>query len=183
MRITGGSLRGRTLKSLKGKGTRPTASRVREAIFNIVQARILGSRWLDLFAGTGAIGIEALSRGADHCTFVEKSPRVCPVLRENLRNLELVNKSKLVCRDAALACRQLAMEQQKFDFVYIDPPYEEIGNYKRVLGLAAGCLKPDGIMAVEHNIDLPPVTETALVEIQSRRYGDTAVTFFRNETR
>src|SRR5215469_12643770 len=122
MRVVAGKYRGRTLRTVRGHAVRPTSDRLRETLFNILSPEIVGARFLDLCAGSGAIGIEALSRGASHVTFVEKSRPACSVIRDNLASLSIEGQS-LVCRDTASAIKSLAIKGAQFDLIFFDPPY------------------------------------------------------------
>src|SRR5690606_10612902 len=123
LRIIGGRCRGMRLVSVPGTTTRPTADRVREALFNILAPWVPGARVLDLYAGTGALGIEALSRGAQEAVFVERQPRVVQVLRANLRHTGLAPLARVRVGDAAREIIRLARHGERFDLVFMDPPY------------------------------------------------------------
>lgn len=120
MRVITGSARGRRLKSLEGLETRPTADRVKEGVFNIIQFDLEGRRVLDLFAGTGQMGIEALSRGAAKAVFVEQRRDAAELVRDNLKTTQLSDRANVVCGDALA---YLAGAKEKFDIIFIDPPY------------------------------------------------------------
>ncbi|MBS0624726.1 MAG: 16S rRNA (guanine(966)-N(2))-methyltransferase RsmD [Verrucomicrobia bacterium] len=121
LRIIGGQFKGRILKSPKSTTTRPTQGVVREAVFNICQDLIREARFLDLFAGSGAMGLEALSRGASHATFVERDKNAASCIKENLTLLNLVSKSQVISIDAEAALKKMT---SPFDIIYIDPPYD-----------------------------------------------------------
>lgn len=123
IRIIGGELRSRKILTPKGEATRPSSDFVRESVFNICQGLLPGCRFLDLFAGSGAIGIEALSRGAAQATFVEKGSRALAVLKKNLRDLDLLERSQVLPLEALRALANLATHGTKFDIIYADPPY------------------------------------------------------------
>ena len=122
MRVITGTARGRRLKSLEGLDTRPTADRVKEGIFNIIQFDLEGRRVLDLFAGTGQMGIEALSRGAASAVFVEQRRDAATIVRDNLKTTQLDSRARVVCGDAMA---YLASAKEKFDIIFIDPPYAD----------------------------------------------------------
>jgi len=130
IRISGGALRGRTLTSPNGAHTRPTSSRVREAFFDIFRPHIDGAHFLDLFAGTGAMGIEALSRGAQKCTFIEKNPKTFACLKRNIADLKLQASTHLHFGDALIWLHKI---KGPFDIVYIDPPYHVSSEFYRKL--------------------------------------------------
>lgn len=123
LQIIGGTFKKKKLKSPKGLSTRPTSSRLREAVFNICQQEVVGSRFLDLFSGSGAMGIEALSRGADLAVFVDKDKLAVDCIRSNLKTLSLEKQARVVMGDAAAFLSQFGT----YDIIYVDPPYTEKG--------------------------------------------------------
>ncbi len=132
MRVIAGSAKGTRLKAPGGLKTRPTSSRVKEAFFNIVGQRILDTTFLDLFSGSGAMGIEALSRGSAQAVFIEKD-RVCAkIITENLARCRMLDRSVILTRDAHLALSLLSRKKCKFEIVYIDPPYHYPGIFDLV---------------------------------------------------
>ncbi|MEP7337537.1 MAG: 16S rRNA (guanine(966)-N(2))-methyltransferase RsmD, partial [Acidobacteriota bacterium] len=151
MRVIAGIYKGRRLKALDGSSVRPTSDRMRETLFNILAPRIEDAQFLDLCAGSGAIGIEALSRGAANVTFVESSRKVATVISENLRHCGIREDYKFLPRDALTALKYLFREEQKFDIIYFDPPYDS-ELYSPVLWQIArnNVLTEDGIVIVEH---------------------------------
>ena len=169
----------RLLKTLPGQATRPTSARVREAVFNIWQAKITGCRWLDLCAGSGAMGAEALCRGAAAVVGIERSGRACGVIRQNWRQVSKSEQSFQVFRgDVAQQLQRLAGQQ--FDHIYFDPPYTS-GLYQLVLSAIAqhSLLTPTGEIAVEHNPDYweaEPIPGLAI--IRQKRYSSTGLTFY-----
>ena len=183
MRLTGGLDRGRKLRAPRGATTRPTGAKVREAIFNI-----LGPPpehpVLDVFAGTGALGIEALSRGAIGAAFIEREGRALQALHRNLRELELVARARVLGTDAQVALRQLAGEGARFGWVFVDPPYAA-GVVASVLEILAGSnlLASAGVIIVEHDKRHVPPDSVCDIRLTDRRYyGDTGVSFYRRET-
>lgn len=176
LRVTGGELRGRRL-DVPGGGVRPTADRVRESLFMVLTPRLGGARVLDLFAGSGALGIEALSRGAASCVFIEANARVAAVLRSNLAALGLEERSGTHVRPAEGWIPEAARAGLRFDLVLLDPPYRA-GGVAAILGDLAGLVAPGGLIAWEHDRRagiLPP----GLEPVDERRYGDTEVTLLR----
>ena len=170
MRIIAGAWRGRALKAPAGRTTRPTTDRAREAWMSVVQPSLDGARVLDLFAGSGALGLEALSRGAAEATFVEDDPRAIAALRQNLATLRAEDRATIVRGDAVRYVRELS--EGDFDVAFADPPYERglaTAVADRWLDVAFA-----HILGVEHS-PREPLPGTA----QPRRYGDTAITFFR----
>ncbi len=157
MRVIGGTYRGRTLRSAAGLAIRPTSDRLRETLFNILAPRIEGSRFLDICAGSGAVGIEALSRGACKVTFIERSRRACAVIAANLGALAADRDATIVNRDAAVALKRLEEESEQFDVVFFDPPYaSEI--YHQVMNELGqdGLLSANAVVVVEHRGKTPP---------------------------
>ena len=180
MRVIGGELRGRRLRAPSGAATRPTSDRVREALFDIIAARVEGVLFLDAYAGTGAVGIESLSRGAAHCTFVESERNAARVLTGNLEALDLSSRARVLTAPFALAAAELAREGRAFDVVFLDPPYGH-GELLRGLRLTASLplLRPGGVVIAEHGGKLEtPAREGVLGLKRTARYGDTRLSFF-----
>ncbi len=170
MRIIAGSHRGRRIAAPKGSDTRPTSDRVRENAFNLI-GPIDGAEVLDLFAGSGAMGLEALSRGAARATFVESSREACRVINANLDTLSL--HATVLCQDAA---RALAQERGTYDLVLCDPPYDLVpGTIARDL---ARLVRPDGLLVWESSSREPPPEVPGLEERTSRTYGSARLTLF-----
>ena len=184
MRVIGGVDRGRTLAAPRGRGTRPTADRVREALFDILGPRIIGTRVLDLFAGTGAVGIEALSRGAAYAVFVESDREALRALRRNLATLGLPGtRAQIVAGDARDALAAIACSEPAFDLVFLDPPYAGSLVPPVLAALAASPLvRPGADVVVQHRVKTPVPTVPGLSPAREpRRYGETALTFLLAE--
>ncbi len=183
MRVIGGSARGRTLKSIPGKQTRPITDRVKEALFNILAGEVEGARVLDLFGGTGAVGIEALSRGAAHATFVEISGKAYRVLRENLRLTDFTDRAQTIRGDAFAFLR--GQPDAPYDIVYIAPPQYR-GMWKKALEMLderPEWVAEDGLVIVQIDPrEKEPVALRHFRQEQERRYGDTVLLFFRKVT-
>ena len=178
MRIVGGNLGGRVLRAPAGADTRPTSEKVREAIFNILGS-VDGARVLDLFAGSGGLGIEALSRGAAHATFVDVAKTALTVVRTNLRELGLDARATVLAGDAIAAARQGGPWQ----LVFIDPPDDSDLAMRAVLAIPPANLAPGAAIVIEHDRrHVPPETIGSLLRTDQRRYGDTMVSFFRGPT-
>ena len=183
MRIIAGALKGRILAPVKGR-TRPTAAKVREAIFSILGGAVVQAQVLDLFAGTGALGIEALSRGAAQAVFVEDHPEALKALARNLESLGIEDRSRVLPLPVAAALRKLAVQGAQFDLVFLDPPYGGGAAAATLAALAASrLLLPEVAVVAEHSRreNLPEVSGK-LKQQTVRRYGDTQVAIYRRET-
>jgi 16S rRNA (guanine(966)-N(2))-methyltransferase RsmD len=183
MRVTGGVYRSRALRAPRGDRTRPTSDRVREALFGILGAKrgFTGARVLDLYAGTGALAIEALSRGAERAVLVESARPAVEVIAGNLAALGLTARARVLPMLVEKASAALGRDDL-FDLVLVDPPYALVpsGAATRALeGLArAGLFAPDAIVVLEHaQGDVPPAMEHLTLR-ETRRYGDTSLTFY-----
>ena len=183
MRIIGGTSRGRRLAGLPGSGLRPTAGRVKEALFNILSDKIPGARFLDLFAGAGAVGIEALSRGAIQVTFVESHPTVCRLLRDNLRRCGYEHGADIRQVPVAHFLKQQASDQaaQPYDIVFLDPPYHTQEGEKVLPSLGGGAIiSSDGVVVIEHFHKTRLADRIGhLALVKSYRYGDTFLSMYR----
>ena len=174
MRIIAGERRGATIAAPPGLSTRPTGDRVREAAFNLI-GPVDGASVLDLYAGSGALGLEALSRGATSATFVESDRRACRVIAENLAKLRFTG-ARVSCADAIWALRQ---ESRTYDLVLVDPPYERWAELEPKLGELLGrVLAEDGLLVVETGSRTQPALPLALRT--SRRYGSARLTLFEH---
>ena len=186
MRITGGSQRGRLLKTLSGRRLRPTADRVREALFNIRGPRVRDAAVLDLFAGCGSLGLEALSRGAARATFVEKNRRATAIIRRNAEELGLEERATLFSFDVFGSPARLRRLEGPFDVVLIDPPYhltERVEPDSRPGMLLQslwtdGVVAADGLVVLEHDRRSVIAREWQHFRVSdTRTYGDTSLTF------
>jgi len=176
VRIVGGTLGGRVLRAPTGNSTRPTSEKVREAIFNILPA-VEGAHVLDVFAGSGAMGIEALSRGAAAATFIDQDRGALKVLRENLATLGVEDRATVIAQDAIAAVRRVPV--QPWQFVFVDPPYASDLASRAVLALPPEALAPDARIVIEHDRrHAPPEALGKLLRTDERRYGDTLVSFY-----
>lgn len=181
MRVLAGELKGRRLVTPRGRVTRPTADQVRLALMDTLTPWLPGARFLDLFAGAGAVGIEALSRGAAHATFVERDGRAAGALGTNLEALGLGARSRLVRGDVLRGLERLAGEGARFDLVFLDPPYEEEAVAPTLARLGAGDLvEPGGLVVAQHLTKRGPAPEAGrLAAFRTRRFGETTLTFYR----
>jgi 16S rRNA (guanine966-N2)-methyltransferase len=182
MRIIAGAFKGRRLAPVKGR-TRPTAAKVREAVFNILGPAVVGVKVLDLFAGTGALGIEALSRGAAAAVFVEDNPEAVKALRRNLENLELQGQTRVWPLSVTMALKKLAGQSERFGLAFLDPPYGGGEAVTALKGLASLDLLLTGAqVVVEHSRrETLPEESGHLRRLKVRRYGDTQVAFYLQE--
>ncbi len=178
MRVIGGCARGRVLKTRKGNETRPTADRVKESLFNILASLLPGSCFLDVFAGNGGIGIEALSRGASKCVFIEKNSHCVRIINDNLRLTGLEDRGKIIHREVDISLLELSNRKEKFEIIFLDPPY-----HSPDLGLALGriasgsLLAKNGILVVEHHRqDKDWYTQDWQIS-REKKYGDTMLSF------
>jgi 16S rRNA (guanine(966)-N(2))-methyltransferase RsmD len=184
MRITGGTLRSRTLQAPRGRSTRPTSDRVREALFGILSS--LGgldrARVLDLYAGTGALGLEALSRGAARAVLVESSREALAAVRANVEALGQRDSARVVAGLVRASIGRLVREGP-FDLVLADPPWALVDEGEAAAALAdlarAGGLSEDALVVLEHAARSAPPEIEMLVRGETRRYGDTALTFYK----
>jgi len=185
MRIVGGKFKGHSIAPPHGSATRPTSDRVRESVFNILAhgiegLEIEGARVLDLFAGTGAMGLEAISRGARFCQFVDDSAEARGLIRKNADALGVIGLAKIWRRDATNLGP--CAPQPGFDLVFTDPPYGKGLGEKALASLISGrWLNPDAIVVLEEALksEVPPVEGLALID--ARDYGDTRIRFYRQE--
>jgi 16S rRNA (guanine966-N2)-methyltransferase len=177
VRIVGGKLRGRVLRAPAGAATRPTSEKVREAVFNILGS-VEGDRVLDLFAGSGALGIEALSRGAAHATFVDAARPALTAIRGNLRELDLEDRATVIPGDA-IASAARHQPAGPWRLVFVDPPYRSELAARAVLALPCEHLCADAVIVIEHDRrNAPPEALESLLRTDQRRYGDTLISFF-----
>ena len=183
MRVVAGSAKSLKLKTIEGMETRPTQDRIKETLFNMIQYDIPGSTFLDLFSGSGGIGIEALSRGAKEAYFVEKAKPALRCIRENLRYTKLDKKAQVLATDVNSAIRQLETKNVTFDHIFMDPPY-----YKNMFIDAlssideADLLCDDGIIVVEHDTKEKFVDKIGRLEkTRYKKYGNTTLTFYKLE--
>lgn len=180
MRVISGSAGGHRLKTLKSNITRPTADRVKESLFNIIADIIYEADVLDLFAGSGALGIEALSRGAGSSVFVDNNPDAVQVVKQNLEHTRLVNKAVVMVKNVFSALSIMSNQNKRFDIVFMDPPYN-----KGLIGPVLAdmdkyrLLKEKGIVAVERSIKDEIIYKTGEIALyREQKYGDTVLAFY-----
>jgi 16S rRNA (guanine(966)-N(2))-methyltransferase RsmD len=170
MRVIGGEFRSRRLRSIAGRATRPTPDRLRETLFDVLGPRVVGAVFVDAYAGTGAVGIEALSRGAARCVFIESGRRAVEAIRENLRALGIEGRASVVAGKAAAALGQVGAA----DIVFLDPPYEMEGEYGVAIA-AAGA----GLAIAQHSVRFDPGdAHGGLRRVRILKQGDNALSFY-----
>ena len=180
MRVISGSARGIPLKAPDGTKTRPTADRVKEAMFSIIQFDLPGARVLDLFGGTGQLGIEALSRGAKYSVFVDQGALACALIRENLKRTGFENSAKVIQSDYDLYLRK---NSDKFDIILLDPPYAEIflENSLKIIS-EIDILQSSGIIVTERPLGKEILCDfPGFVRSKDYKYGNTLLTIFRKQ--
>lgn len=186
MRVIAGKFRSRLLKSPKGLALRPTSDRLRETLFNVLADRIPDSCFVDVFAGTGAVGIEALSRGAREVTFVENHSPALRLIRLNLQSLEIQSSAKVLALDALRGLQRIAANPSVIawpvDIVFLDPPYAAAQDYRRVLEFlgSARFLAEGSLVIAEHRaaVELPE-SFASLARVRLLRQGDATLSFYR----
>lgn len=182
LRVIGGKVRGRLLKVPRGARIRPTSDKVRESLFNIIGPEFVkGARFLDLFAGCGAVGIEALSRGARFVTFVESNPRHARAIRENIEICGFQQSAEILCADSLTALNKIGLHKSSYDIIFADPPYN-YPKWKTLLSkIFLNVIMFDyGFLIVEHStkVSMPEkVRDILLYGIYT--YGDTTLTVYR----
>lgn len=184
MRVIAGTYKGRQLKTVAGRATRPTTDKVKEAVFQRIGPFFDGGKCLDLFAGSGSLGIEALSRGMDAAIFVDKQPRAIQTIYENLNMLGLRDRCEVFRTDAYRALRAAAKRKLQFKLILLDPPYKMV-DYEELLTeiTALNLLDTNGTIYCEHDVSekLPPSTNR-LVQIKQETYGSTiGITIYQGQ--
>lgn len=176
MRVITGAARGRRLETLEGLDTRPTAERVKEGLFSVIQFDIEGRRVLDLFAGSGQLGVEAMSRGAASCVFVDKNPDAVEVIRRNLKAAGLTANTQVVCVEAGA---YLTRPGETFDLAFLDPPYAA-GLLEPTLQRLTAHMNPGGIIACETDADAALPEQVGSFSLaRTYRYGRTLIWLYR----
>lgn len=177
MRIISGAQKGHRISSGKKARMRPTSEKARECIFNVLREEVSGKRVLDLFAGAGGLGLEALSRGAQSVTFVDASSQSISVLKRNLEILKLKNKSTVIKIDGLKAIKKLP---QSFDLIFADPPYGK-GYVQQMINalITSHILEEGGILVLEHHKkETFSCPQEKLIVLKQKRFGDTVISFF-----
>mgnify|MGYP001501609544 CR=1 FL=1 len=185
MRVITGSAKGRPLKTVKNRAVRPTSDRVKESLFNIIGPRVVDADFLDLFAGSGAVGIEALSRGARACVFVELQTAHLNVVADNLKTTGLAGRAELIRRDARAALADLGHRGRRFDFIFVDPPYGQdlVPEVLALIG-AHGVLAEGGWVICEHHAKDPvPAAAGGQHRFREVVFGETMLSIYRADAR
>lgn len=178
MRIVAGEARGRVIEAPQGLDTRPTLDRVRENVFNILQAKVRGAKVLDLFSGSGAMAFEAVSRGAQSAVLVDRDRQANQVQRRNAEKLRMSDRCRILLCDWQLALNTLKAAGEKFDLVLLDPPYA-MHDMNAVMNALKPVLAQDAVILLEHEAKTFPSTPDGFDLYDSRRYGIAGVSFFR----
>jgi len=184
MRVISGEYRGKKLYTLEGMNTRPTLDRVKEALFNIIQFKVPEANVLDLFAGSGSLGIETLSRGANYVVFCDHSCEAIKIIKKNIESTKYVEKSTILNKDYMVALKQISKLDKKFDIVFLDPPYKSEFGIKAIEELIKlDLIAEDGIIILEtddENIK-KEIEEKKIKIFDERKYGSVKLIFIRKE--
>lgn len=182
MRVIAGEYKSRRLKTLPGANTRPTSDRLRETLFNVLGASVRGAVFADCYAGSGAVGIEALSRGAEFVQFLENNRAAVRVIHANLKSLAIEGGYEVQVVEAAAGLRSLEQRGVRFDIVFLDPPYKDVEAYARTLELlgASNLLSPAATVVAEHHRKQALADRYgALARARTLRQGDSTLSFYR----
>lgn len=181
MRIIAGEMRSRRLKTPEGMETRPTADKVKEALFSILADRVRDARVLDLYGGSGALALEALSRGAAHAVICDCAPKACRAIRENIDALSCGDRARLLRMKDTAALAALGKSGERFDLIFLDPPYRmDTAPICREI-VERNLLAPSGLLIVEHSRETPPAAAPPLVRVDHREYGVTGLSMYRRQ--
>ncbi|PAV29894.1 16S rRNA (guanine(966)-N(2))-methyltransferase RsmD [Virgibacillus profundi] len=175
MRVIAGELKGRQLKAVPGKTTRPTTDKVKEAVFQVIGPFFQGGAVMDLFAGSGSLGIEAISRGMDFCVFVDKHPKAIHTIHENVKGMEIEQQTEVFRADAFRAIHAAAKRELQFDLILLDPPYKKV-DYEKFLNeiVKLQLMKQDGIIYCEHDMsEKLPLKHDDFLLLKQENYGGT----------
>ena len=179
LRIIAGDMRSRKLKAPEGMDTRPTADRVKEALFSIIQGRLYGARVLDLYAGSGALALEALSRGAESAVLADCAAKACQVIQENIAALGCQGRTQLLRVKDTAALASLQARGDSFDLIFLDPPYRmDTAPVCRAI-LEGNLLRPGGLIVIEHGRETPPQIAPPLTLTDHREYGAAGLSFYQ----
>ena len=181
MRIIAGEMRSRKLKAPEGMDTRPTADRVKEALFSILLNRLPGARVLDLYGGSGALALEALSRGAANAVIVDLSAKACQAIQENIDTLGCRDRARLLRMKDTAALAALQKQGDVFDLIFLDPPYRMDTAPICAAIVEMGLLRQGGTVIVEHSRETPPKVQPPLRMTDHREYGVAGLSFYQRE--
>lgn len=184
MRVIAGAAKGRSLRSVPGSSTRPTSDKVKEAVFSMIGPYFQGGHCLDLFAGTGALGIEALSRGMSKAIFVDMDRKAVEVIRDNVLSMNLAEQAEVYRNEAKRAVKVLAKRDMQFDLIFLDPPYKvrDVEELMQTL-YNSQLLKPTCQVVVEHEMDYDcRPSEELYRQIRRAVYGDTVISLYTLQT-
>ena len=189
MRITGGTGRGKVLLTPRGQTTRPTDARTRQTLFNLIAQEVVDARFLDLYAGSGAIGIEALSRGAESCDFVEQSKSAAVLIRKNLEYSNWQSQGVVWPCAVQIALRKFLQQKRQFDIIFADPPFDKqrewddfaqgIDKVALLLHNSTVVLPQEGLLIVQHSFRLSLDFSAVFRKVEERRAGESVLTFFQ----
>lgn len=181
MRVISGTLKGRQLQAVPGNTTRPTTDKVKESLFSMIGPYFDGGICLDLYAGTGSLGIEALSRGMDKGIFIDIDKKAVEIIRANIRSLKLEAQTEVYKNDAERAIHALAKRNLQFDLVFMDPPYAREKNTEIIKKLLdEGLLNRDAVIVVEHDRSRPVISPSDSIKIwKENQFGETSLSIFR----
>ncbi len=178
MRIIGGEARGRVIEAPAGLHTRPTLDRVRENLFNMIQGDVPGSRVLDLFAGSGALSLEALSRGASYAVLGDIDRNACAVQKKNISLLRYDGRTRQIRADWRTTLLQLEREHEAFDIVFLDPPYSML-DLRDVFVSLIPVVRPSSLVILEHEAGKQPAVSERFASVKNRTWGFCAVTIYQ----
>ena len=178
MRIIAGEMRSRKLKAPEGMDTRPTADRVKEALFSILQSRLYGARVLDLYGGSGALALEAISRGAASAVIADQSAKACAVIQENIDSLNVQDRARLLRMKDTQALKALNAQGEAFDLIFLDPPYRMDTAPACELILQYGLLASGGTLVIEHSREKRPALPEPFELTDHREYGAAGLSFY-----
>lgn len=181
MRVISGTCKGRPLKAVPGTSTRPTTDKVKESIFNIIGPFFEGGKGLDLYAGSGGLGIEAISRGLDFVVFVDQNPKAIEIIQQNLKNCRFDDKAEVYRNEAKRALKAVTKRNILFDVIFLDPPYAKQRLEEEIEFISkSNFLSAQGIIVVEHDASLIiNASIDKLICIRQERYGDTGISIYR----
>lgn len=182
LRVISGSLKGRILKGPKGLGFRPTTGRVKEFVFEYLKQDIRNAKVLDLFSGTGSLGIEAISRGAEEVFFIEQALDHLSILRNNLKDCDCLDRAIVMKGDVFSNLRHLGLQSKQFDIVLADPPFK-MNYHSRIVDTVGQChvLKPDGLLLVEHEQHDMLALKTDMSLIREKKCGHCIVSVYQKQ--